>query len=249
MKAVVTGASSGIGKDIAINLSNRGYELILVSKNNNNIEELKKELKTKYEIISCGLSNTKEVIKLYEKIKNDNIEILINNAGFGLYGEFKDTSLDRELEMIGLNINAVHILTKIFLNDFRNKNKGYILNVSSSAAFLPGPLMSTYYSTKAYVLRLSTAIYEELRREKSKVVISVLCPGPVKTNFNKVANASFDIKSVSSKYVADYAINKMFKKKLIIIPTLYMKILVIMGKLAPLKLSLKATYKIQDKKR
>ncbi|MDD2625402.1 MAG: SDR family oxidoreductase [Bacilli bacterium] len=247
MKALITGASSGIGRDIAFNLSERGYDLILVSKTMDN--KLLKEFKTKVKYISCDLSNINEVYKLYEKTKAEDIDVLVNNAGFGLFGEFYNSSLDKEIEMINLNINAVHILTKLYLKDFRIKNNGYILNVSSSAAFQAGPLMSTYYSTKAYVLRLTTAIYEELRREKSNIGISVLCPGPVDTNFNKVANVKFDLKSVSSKYVADYTIKKMFKKKLIIIPTFYMKTIIILSKVLPIKLLLKATYNIQNKKR
>jgi len=247
MKALITGASSGIGRDIAFNLSERGYDLILVSKTMDN--KLLKEFKTKVKYISCDLSNINEVYKLYEKTKAEDIDVLVNNAGFGLFGEFYNSSLDKEIEMINLNINAVHILTKLYLKDFRIKNNGYILNVSSSAAFQAGPLMSTYYSTKAYVLRLTTAIYEELRREKSNIGISVLCPGPVDTNFNKVANVKFDLKSVSSKYVTDYTIKKMFKKKLIIIPTFYMKTIIILSKVLPIKLLLKATYNIQNKKR
>ena len=247
MKALITGASSGIGKDIAFNLSERGFDLILVSKTID--DNLLKKFKTKVKFISCDLSNINEVYKLYEKTKDEEIDILVNTAGFGMHGEFFNSSLDREMEMINLNINAVHVLTKLFLNNFRLKNFGYILNVSSSAAFQSGPLMATYYSTKAYVLRLTTAIYEELRREKSNIGISVLCPGPVDTNFNKVANVKFAIKSVSSKYVADYAVKNMFKKKLIIIPTVYMKMALFFSKFLPTKALLKTTYNIQNKKR
>lgn len=249
MKALITGASSGIGKDIALNLSNRGYDLILVSKSNKNIEDLTKKLKTKYTVISSDLSNREEVIKLYNKLKDQDIDILINNAGFGVFGDFTDTSLDKELNMIDLNICAVHILTKLFLKDFNKKNKGYILNVSSSAAFQPGPLMASYYASKAYVLRLTTAIYRELKVNNSNVVVSVLCPGPVNTNFNKNAGVKFNIKSLESKDVADYAIKKMFKKKLIIIPSFYMKAGVFMSRLLPTKVLSKITYNIQNKKR
>lgn len=248
MKALITGASSGIGKDIAINLSNRGYDLILVSRSMENIPFVK-ELKTKTRLISRDLSKEEEVLKLYEETKEEDIDILINNAGFGLHGEFYNTDLFKELEMISLNINAVHILTKLFLIDFKKKNSGYILNVSSSAAFQAGPLMSTYYATKSYVLRLTTAIHEELKKANSSVVVSVLCPGPVDTNFNEIAGVSFGIKSISSKYVADYAIKQLFKKKLIIIPTFKMKIAVFFNKLTSTKLSNKIIYKIQDKKR
>lgn len=248
MKALITGASSGIGRDMAIYLSNLGHEVIMVSSDKEKLERASKKVKNSKIIIS-DLSKKDECIKLYEKVKNENIDILINNAGFGQFGEFTDTSLEKELNMINVNITAVHILTKLFLKDFVKKDSGYILNVSSTAAFEPGPLMSTYYSTKAYVLRLTTSIYEELRRNKSNVKVSVLCPGPVKTNFNNVANVKFDIKSVSSDYVAKYAIDKMFKNKLIIIPTFYMKALVFFSKITPTKLIARIAYNIQDKKR
>lgn len=248
MKALITGASSGIGRDMAIYLSNLGHEVIMVSSDKEKLEKASKKVKNS-KIIVSDLSKKEECIKLYNKVKNENIDILINNAGFGQFGEFTETSLEKELNMINVNITAVHILTKLFLKDFVKKDSGYILNVSSTAAFEPGPLMSTYYSTKAYVLRLTTSIYEELRRNKSKVKVSVLCPGPVKTNFNNVANVKFDIKSVSSDYVAKYAIDKMFKNKLIIIPTFYMKALVFFSKITPTKLIARIAYNIQDKKR
>ena len=130
----------------------------------------------------------------------------------------------------------------------KKKNSGYILNVASSAAFEPGPLMATYYSTKAYVLRLTTSIYEELRREKSNVVVSCLCPGPVDTNFNNVAGVKFSIKPLTSKYVSEIAIKKMFKKKLIIIPGFKMKLAVFFSRFVSTKRLAKMVYKIQKKK-
>ena len=216
MKALITGASSGIGRDMARVLSDMGYDLILVARRKDKLEKLKKQLSTDVKIICLDVSSTYNCTKLYNKVKDEDIDILINNAGFGKFGEFNDIKLDDELDMIDVNIKAVHILTKLFLNDFVARNKGYILNVASSAAFQPGPLMATYYSTKAYVLHLTEAIYEELRKNNSNVGISVLCPGPVNTEFNKVAKVRFSLKSLESNDVAEYAIKKMFKKKLII---------------------------------
>lgn len=249
MKALVTGASSGIGKEICIYLDSLGYELILVSRDKDKLLEVQNILKNKSKVITLDLSNINNCYKLYNLTSKYDVDILVNNAGFGLHGEFVDSDINKEISMIDLNIKAVHILTKLFLKDFVNKDKGYILNVSSSAAFLSGPLMSTYYSTKSYVYRLTTAIYEELRKKKSNVFISVLCPGPVKTNFNKTANCKFDIKSVDSKYVAKYAIDKMFKKKLVIIPSFYIKVGIFINRFLPIKSSLKVAYNIQDKKR
>ena len=248
MKALITGASSGIGRDMARYLSDLGHDLILVARNKDGLESLKEELKTKIEIIPLDLGSVDNCKKLYDRVKNENIDILINNAGFGDIGFFRKTDINKEMNMIDLNIKAVHILTKLFLNDFVKKNNGYILNVASSAAFQPGPLMATYYSTKSYVYNLTLAIYEELRRIKSKVNISCLCPGPVDTNFNNVANCEFKVKPLSSKYVAKYAIDKMFKNKLVIIPGFSIKMLYIFGRLIPNKLRLKMTYNIQLKK-
>ena len=248
MKALITGASSGIGRDMAYVLGNKGYDLIVVARDKKSLEELKKEINTNVEVISMDLSIVDNCNRLYEQVKDKEIDILINNAGFGNIGSFRKTSLDKELNMIDLNIKAVHILTKLFLNDFVKKDSGYILNVSSSAAFQPGPLMATYYSTKSYVYNLTLALYEELRKMNSNVKISCLCPGPVDTNFNKRANCEFKIKALSSEYVAKYAIEKMFKNKLLIIPGLGIKFAYLFGRFVPNKLKLKITYNIQYRK-
>ncbi len=150
--------------------------------------------------------------------------------------------------MIDLNVLTLHILTKLFLKDFVSKDKGQILNVASLAAFEPGPLMATYYATKSYVYNLTMAIYEELRREKSKVKISVLCPGPVDTGFNDRAKVSFGVKALTSDYVTEYTLKKLKRNKLLIIPSLRMKLVVFGARLMPRKLLLKATYNIQKKK-
>ena len=248
MKALITGASSGIGKEMAYYLSEKGYDLILVSRNINALNSIKEKCNTCIRVINLDLSINENVYKLYNLTKEEDIDILINNAGYGLFGNFIDTDLDRELNMINLNIVAVHILTKLFLKDFVLKDKGYILNVASSAGFMAGPKLSTYYSTKNYVLKSSLAIYEELRRMKSNVRISVLCPGPVDTNFNNVAGGSFNTKAVSSKYVAKYAIDNMLNCKLIIIPSLKIKLAVFMTRFIPIKFLLKINYNIQNTK-
>lgn len=248
MKTLITGASSGIGYQMAKYLSSLGHSLILVARDKKKLQEMQEELKTETKIIVADLSDANKVKEVYVLCKNENIDILINNAGFGACGRFDEIDLTKELEMIDLNINAVHILTKLFLRDMKKKNSGYILNVASSAAFLPGPLMATYYSTKAYVLRLTTALYEELRRDKSNVVVSCLCPGPVDTNFNKVANVKFSVKPLDSQFVAKYAIDEMFNKKLIIIPGFKMKLANFFSRFCSTKFLAKITYNIQKKK-
>ena len=166
MKALITGASSGIGREMAKYLATMGHELILAGRDKDALEELQNELDIESQIVIIDLSDEKKVKELYVLMRNENIDILINNAGFGDFGKFYETDINRELEMINTNIKAVHILTKVFLRDMKKRNSGYILNVASIAAFGPGPLMATYYATKAYVNNLTEAIYEELRREK-----------------------------------------------------------------------------------
>lgn len=248
MLALITGASSGIGADMARILSDKGYDLILVARNKRKMEVLSKELKTNVEIIPIDISSTYNCTELYNLVKKKNIDVLINNAGFGLFGEFTNTKLDKELDMIELNVKTVHTLTKLFLKDFVKRDKGYILNVASSAAFMPGPLMATYYATKAYVLHLTESVNEELRRKKSNVYIGALCPGPVNTNFNKVAGVSFNLDSLESYDVAKYAINNMFKKKVVIIPGIKIKLGVFTLRLLPRSFVRKIAYKIQKNK-
>lgn len=248
MKILITGASSGIGESMAYYLSDLGHELILVSSNKEKLETVQANIKTPSDIIVCDLRYEEEIFKLYEKVKDHNIDFLINNAGFGLFGDFDKTDLDRELEMIEVNIKAVHILTKLFLQDFVKRDSGYILNVASSAGFMAGPHLDTYYATKNYVLKLTLGIYEELRRQKSNVHISALCPGPVDTNFNKVAKGKFEIKGANKDYVAKYGIDKTLKNKLIIIPTIKMKLTIFFTRFIPTKLLLRITYNIQKRK-
>ena len=246
MKALITGASSGMGRDMAKILSQKGYDLILVARDEKKLEEVKKQLKTETKIVVMDISNEENCKKIYEE--NKDIDILINNAGFGDCGHFEETSLDKDIQMIHTNIIAYHILTKLYLKEMIKKDSGKILNVASIAGFMPGPLMTTYYSTKNYVVRFSESIREELRRKKSKVQISILCPGPVDTNFNKVADVEFALKGLSSEYVAKYAINKFFKGKFYIVPGWKIKLARIGAKLAPARFVAKISYNMQKRK-
>lgn len=249
MRALITGASSGIGREMAKYLDSLNCELILVARNKEQLESLSLELKHKPKLVVMDLLLESNVKSLYVLTKNEDIDILINNAGFGSFGKFTDTDLANDLEMVDLNVKTLHILTKMFLKDMRKKDKGYILNVASSASFQPGPLMATYYSTKAYVLHLTEAIWYELKKEKSKVKVSCLCPGPVATNFNRVAGVKFSVKPLSAKYVAKYGIDKMLKGKLVIIPGFKMKCARFFGRFIPDKVLMKITYRIQKKKK
>ena len=208
MKALITGASSGIGLSFAKVLAEQNYELILVARNRRKLEEVQESLKAKVTIIVTDLANEQKVKEL-----------------------------------------AVHILTKAILKDMEKKNFGYILNVSSSAAFQPGPLMATYYATKSYVYQLTCALYYEEKKKKNNIHISVLCPGPVDTNFNDVANVNFSVSPLSSDYVARYSIEKMFKNKMIIIPGIKMKLAKFFSRFVSDKFLLKIIYNIQKRKR
>ena len=249
MKALITGAGSGIGRDMAKYLATMGYDLILVGRDKHRLEELQNELQVNSQIIIADLSDPTRVKEVYVMTRNENIDILINNAGFGAFGKFYETDLNNEIDMINTNVVAVHLLTKLFLRDMQKKNYGYILNVASSAAFGPGPLMATYYATKAYVNNLTEAINEELRRDKSNVIVCSLCPGPVDTNFNNVAGVHFGVKALTSEEVAHYAIDSMFKKKVIIIPGFKMKLALFARRFVSRNLLRKITYDIQKSKK
>lgn len=247
MKALITGASSGIGLEMTKYLSSLGHEVILVANDERKLNSVKDVMTTNAKVYCYDLSVMDNCFLLYDKVKDEKIDIVINNAGYGIFGDYEMDNIDREMNMIDLNVKCLHILTKLFVN---NKNTKYIMNVASSAGLMKGgPLMSGYYATKSYVCSYSFALYEELRRRGVDKHISVLCPGPVNTNFNKVANVKFNIKSLEAPEVAKYAIDKMFKNKLLIIPGTTVRLGVFFSRFLPLKTLLKITYKIQDKKR
>ena len=237
MKALVTGASSGIGKEIAKLLAGEGYDLVIVARSVDKLNDLKEEIekanaKVTVEVVQMDLSNVENCSKLYALYK-EKISLLVNNAGFGTYGRFDESDLDTEIRLINTNISAVHVLTKLFLKDMKKSNSGQILNVASIAGFMPGPLMAAYYASKSYVVRLSQSIKEELRKEKSNVRISVLCPGPVDTKFNEVAKVKFTSKPLSSEFVAKYALKEMKKNKFYIVPGVGVRILRHISKIIP----------------
>ncbi len=248
MKVLITGASSGIGKDMARVMAKKADELVLIARNVEKLEEIKKELENdvKIEIISKDLSIEKNCKEIHSQVQN--VDILINNAGFGDCGNFTKTSLEKDIRMIKTNIIAYHILTKLYLTDMKEKNSGKILNVASIAGFMPGPLMATYYATKNYVVKLSEGIREELKKEHSKVQISILCPGPVETNFNKVANVDFHLREANSMDVAKYAIQKLEKGKFYIVPGIDVKIAKFGAKILPANIISKFAYMAQKRK-
>ena len=249
MKAIVTGASSGIGRDMAIYLGKLGYDLVLVSRDINRLKETASKIDTDVEIYTADLSNKENCFKLYDKYKDEEIDLLVNGAGFGLFGNTWETDINKEMEMINLNLVALHILTKLFLQDMMKRDKGRILNIASTAGFLAGPGLNTYYATKNYVVKWTLAIAEELRSAKSNVKVSCLCPGPVATNFNKVAGGSFTVKPMKSEDVAKMGIDACLKNKLVCIPGFIPKMGLLFNRLIPGWLSLRITHKIQKSKK
>ncbi|MDD6344789.1 MAG: SDR family oxidoreductase [Oscillospiraceae bacterium] len=248
MKALITGATSGLGKAMAEILSKKGWELILTGRNSEALKELQKSLKTNVYTVTCDLSKPQNAYKLYKVCRKHSIDLLINNAGFGVFGYFGETSLKSELDMINVNITSLHILTKLFLRDFLRHNRGRIINIASGAGFMTGPKLSGYYASKNYVVRLSLAIAEELKHLKTNVKISVFCPGPIDTKFNERAGVSFSIKPKSAEYMAEYALEKAFSNKTVIIPTFTMKIGVALSKIFPEKIVAPVVFHIQNKK-
>lgn len=247
--AVITGASSGIGRDIAIILSQMGYDLVLVARRADRLEELKAMLGTNVETVTMDLSIAENCHSLFDRCKNKDVEILVNNAGFGHFGRFCETDLETELKMIDLNVKSLHILMKLFLAEFVKKDSGKILNVASAAGFLPaGPFISTYYGTKAYVLNHTRGVAKELEKAGSKVTVSALCPGPVKTEFNEVAGCQFGMVGLEPEKVAQIAVDGMLKGKTVIIPGVLFKMGKLFSKIFPDSVLASVAYKFQGLK-
>lgn len=244
--AVVTGATSGIGRDIARQLRHRGYHLIITGRNEKELKRLVCEFGEKYTTaVSADIADKNECLAIFRLACEYNTEVLVNNAGFGMYGEFAETSLAREMKMLDVNVRAVHILMKLFLRRFAHRNFGYILNVASSAGYVPGPFMSVYYATKSYVVSLTSSVYEEITRRGLNVHVSMLCPGPVRTDFNSRAGVKGKINGISSELAAAEAVDGMFAGKLEIIPTAGVKAICYLGGALPKRLSAFANYYVQ----
>lgn len=232
-KVLITGASSGIGRDIARVFDSYGCELIITARREDRLRELADSLNGDPRIICGDISGYDGARELYEITKYEKVDILINNAGFGVWGDFTKTDLEREVEMIRLNVETMHTLFKLFLEDFKERDTGKILNVASMAAFAPGPYMAAYYASKSYVLRLTQSVAHELRDCGSSVTVSALCPGPVDTEFNRVAGVHFSTPSLSSECVAKYAVMKLIRGDTVIVPGAAMRAAAAVSKLVP----------------
>lgn len=248
MKCLITGASSGIGRDMAKVFSNLGYEVVMVSSNREKLENASKDVSNS-RVFVADLSNQEDTDKLCDFILSEKPQVVVNNAGFGAFGFYDEIEVNREIDMINVNVVSLHKITRTCLK-YMNDQDSYILNVASSAGLMPGgPMLAAYYATKSYVRSYSLGIYKELKKMSKNVNISVLCPGPVNTNFNNVAGGTFSVKGLSSEYVSKYAVRKMFKKKLVIVPGFSMKLGVFFSRFVPTKILLSMAFMIQHKKR
>ncbi len=260
--AVITGASSGLGAEFARQLSKEGYSLVLAARREDRLKELAAEIRKLQKeslnggvelpdirIITEDLSTIEGCRSLMEKIRDIPIGIFINNAGFGDCGRFLETDEEKELSMINVNVRALHLLTKLALRRFEAQNGGYLLNVASSAGLIPaGPYMSAYYATKAYAASLTRGIAQELKEAGSRVYVGALCPGPVDTEFNAVANVEFALPGITPEYCVREAIRGMKKRQIVIVPSPRMKLATGFGRHLPESLYIAAAGHQQKKK-
>ena len=253
--ALITGASNGIGLELAYEHAKNGGNLILIARNSKKLEEIKSEIETKYNvkvnIISKDLSTKNAAQEVYNEVKNLNLQVdyLINNAGFGDFGMFVSTNWNKEEEMINLNITALTQFSKLFIKDMIARKNGKILNLASTASFQPGPTMAVYFATKAYVLSFSEAIANEVK--EFGVTVTALCPGPTASGFQTAAamdNAKLfkDKKLPSSKEVAIYGYNAMLKGKTVAIHGTLNYILANAIRLLPRNLVTKIIRQVQE---
>ncbi|MBR8839270.1 MAG: SDR family oxidoreductase [Stigonema ocellatum SAG 48.90 = DSM 106950] len=242
---LITGASGGIGYEFAKFFADDGYHLVLVDKRGEKLVEIADEFQQQYnisvEIIAQDLSIPRAAEEIFSKLQQASIKIdvLVNNAGFGSYGFFHETDLSTELQMLQLNVVCLTHLTKLFLKDMVNQGSGKILNVASTAAFQPGPLMAVYFATKAYVLSFSEAIANEL--EGTGVTVTVLCPGATASGFHETsgmskAKVADDWRLMDSETVAKIGYQGLMANKTVVIPGVKNKILATSAKFANRKL-------------
>jgi len=258
--ALVTGAASGLGYELSLLLADDAYNLILVDVDGSKLNDVKSEIKKTYDcnvdILVKDLGKPNVAVEILEDIEHRAIDVLVNNAGFGLFGTFNDTEWERELEMLYVHIITSTHLTKLILKGMVKRDSGKILNISSLAAFQPGPLMSVYYASKSYLLSFSEAIANELKG--TGVSITVLCPGPTRTSFQEVVseNASDNVSENKISFnmanpskVATYGYNAMQKGKTVAIPGFLNKFLANIHRFVTRRMATKIIRTIQEKNR
>ena len=235
--------------EFAKKFAKKGYRLILTGRRTERLLEIKNKVGTECLTLEADLSDEDECRRLLEKIKQEKIDIFINNAGFGTAGSFLETDVDKELKMIKVNDVAMHYLFKTILQRMAKQGRGTIVNVASSAGLLPaGPYMATYYASKAYVTSLTKAVARELKEKGSKVYVCCLCPGPVDTEFNANADVTFALKGITAKQCVEECLKGMKKRKTVIIPTVRMKLAILFGHFVPEQILIDLTGRQQKKK-
>jgi uncharacterized protein len=238
---LITGASSGIGLELAKFFAADGCRLIFIARNKTALEKLADELRLKNKIetivLPGDLSLPETPKQIFEKLSTQKIsvDVLVNNAGFGLHGAFAELPLERQLEIIRVNVSALVELTGLFLPQMIQRKRGGILNVGSVAGFVPGPNMAIYYATKAFVQSFTEALAEEVAG--TGVTVTALCPGPTETNFGEVARGAKErrvqSRKMSAEAVARYGHLAFRKKKVVAIPNLQNRLLVFLTRFAP----------------
>lgn len=252
--ALITGASSGLGLEFSKIFARKGYNLVLVARHEKKLIELKNELEAEYkikvEVIAKDLAKKDSARELFETTeeKNIEVEVLVNNAGFGDFGDFINSDLTKQEDMIGVNVTTLMQLSHMYLKGMKERNRGKLLNVASVTAFEPGPLMSVYYATKAFVLSFTEALSVELK--DTNILVSALCPGPTKTGFEEKAESKGkgifkNLKISTAKYVAEYGYENLLKGRVIVIPGANNKTLIFLGKISPRKVVRELSYLIQ----
>ena len=249
----ITGASSGIGREFARRYARLGFRLILTARRRDRLETLAAELRAKHgtlcRIVPADLAQDAQVTALCEALADERIDLFINNAGFGDCGPFLQTDLDKDLDMLAVNIRAVHILTKKIGQKLYKQGFGALLNVGSCAGLMPaGPYMATYYATKAYVVSLTSALAQELREARSPVYVGCLCPGPVNTEFNAVANVEFALRGITPEYCVRCALDGMARRKTVIVPNPVVAAGMTLGRFLPRSVYIKIAAHQQRKK-
>ncbi len=254
--ALVTGASGGIGLEIARVHASMGDDLVLVARSRDALERIRTEFEPEYNIkvwlIVKDLSVPGSAKEVYDEVIQQKIRVdfLINNAGFGDYKHFAESDWGKQERMINLNILALTHLTRLFLPDMISAGSGKIMNVASTAAFQPGPNMSVYFASKAFVLYFSEALSEELR--DSGITVTALCPGPTESRFQAVVLDKPDLvetrKKASAKFVAEYGYRAMMKGKAVAIPGFFNALAARMVGFFPRKFIVKMARRVQENK-
>lgn len=253
--ALITGASTGIGRELSFVAAAAGYDLVLVARNREQLEAVAAQVRGRHkrdvQIIVKDLARQESVPELFDEVRqsHEHVEILVNNAGFGMLGFFAEMDTDRQIQMINLNVGALTHLSRLYAPGMIARRKGYILNIASTAAFQPGPLMAVYYATKAYVVSFSSALHNELKEHD--VVVTALCPGPTSTEFQKRANmdATTLFKGpgvMSAKAVAGIGFRALMKGKPLVVAGKLNATMAFLTRFAPRQLAASLARRVQE---